>query len=631
MAATSLELSSLRDLVRAAIVGWGNGGQRAAAQDREAVWFERVERCRANPLPEDAALFDIAGALGLSCVEVLAVALAAGADEDPLIASELMRLQAPYGRGRPLLGFFASRFAGAASPAPLAFQISNGAAIASGLLELGQEAAFLERTLSVPNHLLHALNGIVRAPSGVTLETARLEAPRSREREMVRHAASLRKNRLEALVIRAASIAEARSAASRIADSLKRAPAFIEASQPLGLGPWLRLTRRVPVYQFDLAPGESRNVESPKGYRGPQIIVATPEGAITLDGAPVVEWRLGIPLPPERETLWRASLGDAGLARELGPHRHSVSRIAHLGRLAREIATVERKPLTLDTFHKAAWSVERHALGQLAIPLEDEVTDDALVLPESLAETLNLLLARCRARDGLDADLGSSARTRYRPGVRALFSGPPGTGKTLAAGWLAAKLKMPLFRIDLAGVSSKYIGETEKNLARLLNQAEQSELVLVFDEADSLFGRRTVISDAHDRYANAQTNYLLQRIESFDGIAILTSNHESQLDPAFRRRLDFVIEFANPTPAERRRLWLNHLGERHTLTPQEVNRLASSLEMAGGDIRNAVFHAAVLARERGAGIAWQDVITGVRLEFRKLRLSLPADLQREEP
>ncbi len=630
MAATSLSVSSLRDLVRTAIVGWGSSAPRIAERD-DAAWFECVERCRANPLPEDAALVELAEALGLSSVEILAVALAAGADEDPLIASELMRLQAPCGRGRPLLGFFVSRFAGAASPASLAFRISNGAAAASGLLELGQEPAFLERTLSVPGHILHALNGIVRAPAGVTLDTARIEAPRTRERRIIRHAASLRKQQLEALVIRAASMAEARSAAQRIAEALKRAPAFIEAAQPGGLGPWLRLTRRLPVHQFDLAPGESRNIETPKGYSGPQLVAATPEGAITLDGAPIVEWKLDIPLPAERETLWRASLANAALARELGTHRHSVSRIAHLGRLAREIAAVERKPLTLDAFHKAAWSVERHALGQLAIPLEDEVTDDALVLPESLAETLNLLLARCRARDGLDAGLGSSARTRYRPGVRALFSGPPGTGKTLAAGWLAAKLKMPLFRIDLAGVSSKYIGETEKNLAKLLNQAEQSELVLVFDEADSLFGRRTAISDAHDRYANAQTNYLLQRVESFDGIAILTSNHESQLDPAFRRRLDFVIEFANPTPAERRRLWLNHLGEQHDLTPQQINRLASSLEIAGGDIRNAVFHAAVLARERNTPIAWPDIITGVRLEFRKLRLSLPADLQRDEP
>src|SRR4051794_19206528 len=182
--------------------------------------------------------------------------------------------------------------------------------------------------------------------------------------------------------------------------------------------------------------------------------------------------------------------------------------------------------------------------------MSEPIPDAALVMTPALAAELNALVARCRARDGLADGLGASASTRYHPGVRALFIGPSGTGKTLAAGWLATTLGLPLYRVDLVGVTSKYIGETEKNLAQLLDRAEQAEVVLLFDEADSLFGKRTDVREANDRFANAQTNYLLQRIESFDGIAILTSNSRARFDTAFARRLDLIVDFPLPGPEE---------------------------------------------------------------------------------
>ena len=149
--------------------------------------------------------------------------------------------------------------------------------------------------------------------------------------------------------------------------------------------------------------------------------------------------------------------------------------------------------------------------------------------------------------------------------MRALFTGPSGTGKTLAALWLANRLGLPLYRVDLAAVTSKYIGETEKNLATLLARAEASEVVLLFDEADALFGKRTEIRDSNDRFANAQTNYLLQRIETYDGIVLLTSNSRARFDPAFARRIDMMLELQLPGPAERRDLWRAHLGADHAL------------------------------------------------------------------
>ena len=184
------------------------------------------------------------------------------------------------------------------------------------------------------------------------------------------------------------------------------------------------------------------------------------------------------------------------------------------------------------------------------------------------------------------------------PGVRALFVGPSGTGKTLAVGWMATRLGLPLYRVDLASVTSKYIGETEKNLAQLFARAEHSEVVLLFDEADSLFGKRTDVKDSNDRFANAQTNYLLSRIESYEGIAILTSNSRARFDSAFTRRLDAIVDFPAPGPEERRDLWTAHLGQAHGLDFADLNRLAAKCDLAGGHIRNIVLAAAALARAR---------------------------------
>jgi SpoVK/Ycf46/Vps4 family AAA+-type ATPase len=239
---------------------------------------------------------------------------------------------------------------------------------------------------------------------------------------------------------------------------------------------------------------------------------------------------------------------------------------------------------------------------------------------------LEILLLRCRARDRLVRGLGVSTTARYHPGVRVLFVGPSGTGKTLAAGWLATRLGLPLYRVDLASVTSKYIGETEKNLAQLLARAEQAEVILLFDEADSLFGKRTDVKEANDRFANAQTNYLLQRIESFDGITLLTSNSRMRFDAAFTRRLDLIIEFSLPGPEERRALWMSHLGTAHQLSPKELNQLAAVADVGGGHIRNAVLTAAVLAQEAGRPIAFIEVIQGLMGEYRKLGRQLPVEL-----
>jgi hypothetical protein len=322
------------------------------------------------------------------------------------------------------------------------------------------------------------------------------------------------------------------------------------------------------------------------------------------------------------------AIGDGDLAERLATdYRHGSGRIAQLGRLVRQQCLLDRRDRpAFEDIAKASWTGQGPGLEALAQPLPDRIPDEALVTGVSLRGELSRLLLRCRRRESLIEGLGASALARYRPGVRALFTGQSGTGKTLAAGWLATQLGLPLYRVDLAAVTSKYIGETEKNLAQLLAHAEESGIILLFDEADSLFGKRTEVKESNDRFANAQTNYLLQRIEIFDGIALLTSNSRSRFDPAFCRRLDMIVEFPLPGPEERRLLWLSHLGAHHSIGPRQLNQLAAAADLAGGHIRNAVLTASVLAHAEARAIEYGDVYVGLTDEYRKIGRQTPAEL-----
>jgi hypothetical protein len=433
----------------------------------------------------------------------------------------------------------------------------------------------------------------------------------------------------QALVLRTLSAAEGWAVAATIARALHRRALFVHTDKTGGLAPWVMLRQLLPVFCYDLAPGERKVLPSLPFFRGPVLALCGPDGRIEAPGGAVPSWSLQVPAPEERHALWRAALGNAELAADLArDYRHGSGRIAHLGRLARHRTALNNQPApTRDDVIAASWSGEGGGLDALAQPLRDPISDETLVVPAALRRELDVLVWRCRLREGLANDLGASATARYQPGVRALFVGPSGTGKTLAAGWLATKLGLPLYRVDLASVTSKYIGETEKNLAQLLARAEQAEVVLLFDEADSLFGKRTDVKDANDRFANSQTNYLLQRIESFDGITILTSNSRARLDPAFTRRLDMIVDFPLPGPEERRELWRSHLGSTHRLTLRDLNQLAAAADLAGGHIRNAVFAAAVISRARERQIEYGDVVQGLTSEYKKLGRQLPAELR----
>jgi len=208
---------------------------------------------------------------------------------------------------------------------------------------------------------------------------------------------------------------------------------------------------------------------------------------------------------------------------------------------------------------------------------------------------------------------------KLRPGYRCLFYGPPGTGKTMTACLLGKYIERDVYKIDLSMVVSKYIGETEKNLAKVFDQAETKEWILFFDEADALFGKRTNISDAHDKYANQEVSYLLQRIEDFDGAVILASNMKSNLDDSFTRRFESIISFPMPKPAERLRLWQNGFSKASTLEDKiKLKQIAGKYELSGGAIINIIRFSSLMTLNRDSNvITLNDLEEGIKKEYHK--------------
>jgi hypothetical protein len=585
---------------------------------------------REHPADEDRRLVALADTLGLSGAEVIAVALACAVEIDAMAARALAWLQHPIGCARPVTGLVATLAERFGEEAPLA-AIAAGAARTSGLLQIDADSRPLpESARSVPQSIVLALG----TPPAIAWPGLRLGLPEapplppSLRQAAASRARALSKRAARALVVRSGHPSEAKTLAAEVCARLDGRPLFIEGDPPAGLGPWLFLAAAIPVFCAELAPGDRRRIKNIPGWHGPLLVAAGPDGSFEYEGETLPAWRVPVPTAGERARLWQMATGDAELGARLGStHRHAWARIAELARAGRyhaELHGVERAGAA--EIAAAARGGAGGDLGMLAELLPEPIADDALVLPAATRSELESLTARCAGRDALTEGLGPASRARYRPGVRALLVGPSGTGKTLAAGWLATRLGLPIYRVDLASVTSKYIGETEKNLAQLFARAEHAEVVLLFDEADSLFGKRTDVKDANDRFANAQTNYLLSRIESFEGIAILTSNSRTRFDSAFTRRLDAIVEIPAPGPEERRALWQAHLGEGHDLDQGVLNRLAATVDLAGGHVRNAVLTAAASARAAQRTLNYADLLRGIASEYRKLGRQMPAGL-----
>jgi ATPase family associated with various cellular activities (AAA) len=323
----------------------------------------------------------------------------------------------------------------------------------------------------------------------------------------------------------------------------------------------------------------------------------------------------------KRESLWRTELPAErqNLAGELagryaftsGQIRNASLRAQTEGRLRGEV------PAEAD--YRAGCSAEsRHSLKELALKIELVFTWDDLILPETTREYLRDLVVRATRREEVHETWGFRRKLPYGAGINALFYGASGTGKTMAAAVIARELGRELYRTEMSRVVSRYIGETEKNLARIFEEARHSNAILMFDEADALFAKRTEIQDAHDRYANLETAYLLQEIERYSGLCILATNLPANMDDAFRRRLHMSVSFPTPDPDTRLRLLESFFPpEAPVGSDVDLRRIANGAELSGGGLKNIVLTAAFYASGEGNPILMKYLLGAARIECAK--------------
>lgn len=445
----------------------------------------------------------------------------------------------------------------------------------------------------------------------------------------------LAQGQLQTLVLRGMTGSGRRTTLGALARQLGRSVLLWENNLSLPddenwrlLGSLATLSDAIPVVRCEPGPGETLELENLPGYSGPAGICLGRSGG--LRGSLLTN-SLTLQLPPPeleaRKRFWQTTGATFAPNALDAISRHFLltgGYIHQAAAMAQAYAALEgRESLQVPDVWQACRSLNRQALETLTTPLELAGGWTELIVNSQTGQELRTLEARCRARESLREQSGPAFERNLNRGVRALFSGPSGTGKTLAARALAATIEMDLYRVDLSAVVNKYIGETERNLHQVFSRAEELDVMVLLDEGDALMATRTEVRNANDRYANLETNYLLQRLENYEGIVIITTNAGERLDPAFMRRLDVIIDFAPPDVTERWLIWQNHLPPSHRVSPAFLEEIAQRCALSGGQIRNAALYATLLALFEKGPVSDLQLESAVQREYRKAGASCP--------
>jgi hypothetical protein len=354
----------------------------------------------------------------------------------------------------------------------------------------------------------------------------------------------------------------------------------------------------------------------------PLMLVGDPPDDLRRNSASI---EVDKPTTAEQRVLWKDALGGMESFEEAWLLPLAVQFDFSSLDIRTAVESIEAEQRLGAPLRQALWQncrqLSRGGLGRLAQRITPRAGWDDLVLPGGQKSVLRDISRQVHHRATVYEAWGFASKSERGLGISALFSGESGTGKTMAAEVLAGELDLDLYRIDLSSVVSKYIGETEKNLERLFRAAETSGAILLFDEADALFGKRSDVKDSHDRYANIELAYLLQRMEAYRGLSILTSNMKSSLDTAFLRRIRFVVQFPFPDLGQRNEIWRRVLPDSLPRTELRTEQLAR-LHVAGGNIRNIAMNAAFIAAEKGDPMCMADLAHATRMEFAKLEKPL---------
>lgn len=426
--------------------------------------------------------------------------------------------------------------------------------------------------------------------------------------------------------------AVAHAAAAELGLHIYRLPAEVLPNEPGQLEQIARLWHRESVLlplalYVDVQEADESAATAPwqrflAGSEG-VFFLGTREMRAGLGAAAAVE--VARPTPPEQQMIWDATLAGApddvitGSPRLLaGQFDLNALAIRRIARAALADAADANAPLTHNELWRACLNNTRPRLDLLAQRIEPKATWDHIVLPGEVEQTLHQLADQVAQRHTVYDDWGFREKLSRGLGISALFSGESGTGKTMAAEVLANELRLNLYRIDLSGVISKYIGETEKNLRRLFDAAEEGGAILFFDESDALFGKRSQVKDSHDRYANIEVNYLLQRMEAYGGLAILATNRPGDMDRAFQRRIRFDIPFPFPDAALREEIWRRIFPPQTPVRDLDYAALGRQ-QLTGGSINNIALNAAFLAAAAGEPVMMAHIYEATRAELHKLK------------
>ncbi|MEL7037554.1 MAG: ATP-binding protein [Cyanobacteria bacterium J06592_8] len=357
-------------------------------------------------------------------------------------------------------------------------------------------------------------------------------------------------------------------------------------------------------------------------------LIVTGSDRLPARQRPLLNFDVSRPTGAEQYQHWQQYLGDLG--EQLNGHLHKFTAQFNLSSpaiLAVCTATASQgiAPDDTETLIDRLWETcrlqARPRMEDMAQRIEVKATWADLVLPDAQMQVLETMAAHLRQRSQVYENWGFSKKSDRGLGISALFSGPSGTGKTTAAEVIAQALRLDLYKIDLSSVISKYIGETEKNLRRVFDAAESGGAILLFDEADALFGKRSEVKDSHDRHANIEVSYLLQRMEAYRGLAILTTNMKGALDPAFLRRIRFVVQFPFPDAKQRAEIW-RRIFPSETPTEGLVAEKLARLSVSGGNIRNIALNAAFLAADAGEPVMMKHILSAAQSEYMKLEKPL---------
>ncbi|MGH8962022.1 MAG: ATP-binding protein [Jatrophihabitantaceae bacterium] len=617
------------------------GGWESASAFAGALAALRADHANA-PGPSDPVA-DLAAVFGLDDVDADLLWSAAAADLDANVALAYAAIGGANGLAWPSVGLVLELAGIASSSADGFARLDADAPLQRfGLLEIVGSQARLARSVRVPDVVLSALAGADPSDPVVTPLRCAITARDLPHGEQIGRAVV---NGVPLVWVHApvgspgaalAAGAVAGLGMSWLAVDVRRSRPGAELAEALARcarEAALRARVLIVVGGELLADSAEHGAFRALAAAVPVVVVSSrPWNAAWLPRFPIVVNAEPLTVT-DRAAIWREQLGqlvvdDNELRQTLLGLRLTPDDAAEAARYAQVLALAQDRPVDAQLVREAARRIGG-SRGTSADHVEPAASAgggpgfDDLVLPDHVTASLRRLVSWGRHRNEVNAHGPLRGRGR---GIAALFAGNPGTGKTLAAHVIAEELSVDLFQVELSAVVDKYIGETEKNLEKVFQAAEALDVVLFFDEADALFGSRSEVHDARDRYANQEVSYLLQRMEQFDGITILATNLRGNLDRAFSRRMSFIVHFPDPDPAIRRRLWEYHLAQlpnRDSRDQVRIDLLADQADLTGGDIRNIVLAAAYDAISEDAAVGMRHVVDATVREYRKLGRVVP--------